>query len=256
MAAVAPTVTVTPSQLTLTALQALIVTIAVTGGAGTPTGSVKLSYGTAFAETLVLQNGIAQFTIPAGQLPTGADLLTGAYTPDANSTAAYTAASGTSTVTVSATPYATRLNGDLAQCSVGLAGAQSQVLGLQEWNIDRKFKTTECTTTDDQGDEANLTSTRSWTASAKFAYIDGDPSQAANIINAITVGQQPVQWNFFPAAVSGRGAWSGLAWVDSYKLSGGVGKLFAFDVTLKGSGKLSFNPQLAPIAGVAQAPNA
>lgn len=247
-----PTVTVTPALASLTTLQALIVTVLVAGSGGVATGSVKLSVGTSFAETLVLAGGGAQFVIPAGQLPVGADTITAAYTPDSNDSLIYNAATGTANVTVSATPFATRLNGDLAQCSVGLTGAQSQVLGLQEWTIDRKFKTTECTTTDDQGDEANLTSTRSWTASAKFAYIDGDPSQAANIINAITVGQQPVQWNFFPDAVQGRGAWSGLAWVDSYKLAGGVGKLFALDVTLKGSGKLNFNSQLAPIAGVAQ----
>jgi hypothetical protein len=252
MAAVAPTVTVTPALSSITVLQALIVSVVVTGAAGTPTGTVKLAYGTSFAETLTLAGGGAQFTIPGGQLPAGTDTLTASYTPDANSSANYTTGSGTANVTVAASPYATRMNGDLAQCSVGLTGSQTQVIGLQEWTIDRKFKTTESTTTDDQGDEANLTSTRSWTASAKFAYIDGDPSQIAQIINAITVGQQPLQWNFFPAAVQGRGAWSGLAWVDSYKLSGGVGKLFAFDVTLKGSGKLNFNSQLAPISGVAQ----
>jgi predicted secreted protein len=150
------------------------------------------------------------------------------------------------------TPAATRLTGDLAQTSVGLTGSQVQTLGLQEWSIDRKFKTVDATTTDDAGDEYNLTSTRSWSASAKFLYIDADPTQATAILNAISVGQQPVQWNFFPDAVLGRGAWYGTAWVDSYKITGGVGKPFAIDVTLKGAGPLHFGAQLAPTSGVAQ----
>jgi predicted secreted protein len=149
-------------------------------------------------------------------------------------------------------PAPTRLTGDLAQTSVGLTGSQTQVIGLQEWTIDRKFKTVDATTTDDGGDEYNLTSTRSWSASAKYLYIDGDTSQVTNILDAISVGQQPVQWNFFPDAVLGRGAWYGKAWVESYKIAGGVGKPFAIDVTLKGAGALTFGAQLAPTSGVAE----
>jgi hypothetical protein len=149
-------------------------------------------------------------------------------------------------------PAATRLTGDLAQTSVGLTGSQAQVLGLMEWSIDRKFKTVDATTTDDDGDEYNLTSTRSWSASAKYAYIDGDTSQLTNILEAISVGQQPAQWNFFPDAVLGRGAWYGTAWVESFKIGGGVGKTFAIDVTLKGAGQLHFAPQLAPTSGAAE----
>jgi hypothetical protein len=138
------------------------------------------------------------------------------------------------------------LTGDLAQVSVGSSTTEIQVLGLMEWSIDRKLKTVECTTTDDAGDEYNLTSTRSWSASVKFAYIDGDASQLSNIINAITVGQQPAQWNFFPDAVQGRGAWSGKGWIDSWKLGAGIGKVFQIDATIKGAGALNFAPQLAP----------
>lgn len=149
-------------------------------------------------------------------------------------------------------PSATRLTGDLAQTSTGLTTAQVQVLGLMEWTIDRKLKTVDSTTTDDAGEETSLSSTRSWTASAKYAYIDTDASQGTQILNAISSAQAAVQWNFFPDAVLGRGAWSGKAFVDSYKISGGVGKVFALDVTLKGTGPLTFGVQLAPASGVAE----
>lgn len=149
-------------------------------------------------------------------------------------------------------PPVTRLTGDLAQTSVGVTGSQSQVLGLMEWTIDRKLKVVDSTTTDDAGDETSLASTRSWTVSAKFAYLDGDTSQATNILNAISSAQTATQWNFFPDAVTGRGAWYGKAFVDSYKLAGGVGKVFALDVTLKGTGPLTFGVQIAPVSGEAE----
>jgi hypothetical protein len=71
-------------------------------------------------------------------------------------------------------------------------------------------------------------------------------------MNAISSSQTAVKWNFFPDAVTGRGAWSGMAYVESYKLTGGVGKLFAVDITLKGTGPLTFGVQIAPAAGVAE----
>jgi len=149
------------------------------------------------------------------------------------------------------TPATSPLTGDLAQTSVG-TGTETQVIGLQEWTIDRKLKTLDATTTDSGGDEVSLPSTRSWTASAKYVYLDADPSQAAQILNAIANAQTAVQWNFFPDAVLGRGAWKGLAFVDSYKLAGGVGKVFGVDITLKGTGPLTFTTQIAPVANQAE----
>jgi hypothetical protein len=150
------------------------------------------------------------------------------------------------------TPAATRLTGDLAQTSVGATGSQLQVLGLMEWTIDKKVKTIDSTTTDDLGHESALASTDSWTASAKYAYLDSDTSQGTDIFSACNSAQTAVQWNFFPDAVVGRGAYTGKAFVDSYKLSGGVGKIFALDVTLKGTGPLTVGVQLTPTGGVAQ----
>jgi hypothetical protein len=150
------------------------------------------------------------------------------------------------------TPAATRLTGDLAQTSVGVSGTQTQVLGLMEWTIDKKVKTVDSTTTDDAGHETALVSTDNWTASAKYAFIDSDTTQAANIFNACNSAQSALQWNFFPDAVLGRSAYTGKAYVESFKLAGGVGKIFALDVTLKGTGPLTIGTQLAPASGVAQ----
>jgi len=146
----------------------------------------------------------------------------------------------------------TRLTGDLAQTSTGVSGTQTQLLGLQEWTVDRKLKTVESTTTDDAGDETALTSTRSWTAKAKYAYLDQDTSQAAQIFNGIGSAQTAVQWNFFPVAVLGRGAWSGKGYIDGYTLTAGVGKLVAVDISIKGTGPLTFATQLALVSGEAE----
>ena len=149
-------------------------------------------------------------------------------------------------------PPVTRLTGDLAQTSVGVTGTQTQILGLVDWEITKKIKKVTCTTTDDAGSEYNLPSTMSWSATAKYAYLDQDPSQLNNILNAIVAGQTPLQWNFFPDAVTGRLAAHGTAFVDGFKLGGGVGKEFALDVTLTGAGPLVFGVQLAPASGVAE----
>lgn len=145
-----------------------------------------------------------------------------------------------------------RLTGDLAQTSVGTTGSEVQVLGLQEWTIDRKVKSIDSTTTDDAGDETYLNSTRSWTASAKYAYLEGDTSQRTNILDNIGSAQTAVVWNFFPDPASSDDAYTGKAFVDSYKLACGVGKIFAIDVTLRGTGPLTRTTQTAPSSGQAE----
>jgi len=149
-------------------------------------------------------------------------------------------------------PATTRLTGDLAQTSVGATGSQTQVLGLVDWEINRKVKSVECTTTDDAGEEFSLPSTRSWRATAKYAYLDQDPSQLAQILNAISSGQTVLEWNFFPDAVTGRYSWKGSAYVDSFKLGGGVGKEFGLDITLVGVGVLTAVVQTAQVSGEAE----
>lgn len=139
-----------------------------------------------------------------------------------------------------------RLVGDLAQTSIGLTGAQTQVLGLMEWTIDWKVKNVDATTTDDQGNEFWLPSTRSWTAKAKYAYIDGDTSQTAQIINQMITEQTLKTWNFFPTVAVGRGCWVGQASIESCTLTAGAGKVVAMDISLKGAGPCTFQAQLAP----------
>jgi subtilase family serine protease len=98
---VAPTVKVTPSPASISAKEPVTVAIAVSGGTGTPTGSVALTSGSYSSPSTALSNGQASIVIPAGTLPVGADALTAKYTPDAASSLTYTSATGSATVTVS-----------------------------------------------------------------------------------------------------------------------------------------------------------
>jgi hypothetical protein len=147
---------------------------------------------------------------------------------------------------------ATRLVGDLAQTSVGATGAETQVIGLIDWSIDWKRKTLDSTTTDDEADETNLGSTRSWTAKAKYLYIDGDASQQDNVLAVIQTPAGAQVWNFFPTVETGRDAWKGSAWIDSITIASGVGKVVGLDVSLKGTGRLTKVAQIAPQSNQAE----
>ena len=95
-AAETPMVTVTPGSSSITTTQALTVTVGVSGGTSnpTPTGSVTLTGGGYTSVATTLGSGSATFTIPAGSLAVGSDMLTANYSPDSSST--YTTATGTS----------------------------------------------------------------------------------------------------------------------------------------------------------------
>ena len=99
-----PTVTVTPGASSITTAQALMVTVAVSGGGGNPTatGSVTLSSTGYTSAATALVSGSASITVPAGSLAIGLDSLTANYTPDANSSSTYNSAIGANTVTVTA----------------------------------------------------------------------------------------------------------------------------------------------------------
>ena len=115
--AVAPTVGVTPASGSITTGQSLSVGVSVVGptGGATPTGSVVLTSGTYTSAATTLSNGSATINIPAGSLAAGSDSLKATYTPDSNSSSAYTSASGTANVTVTALPSPTM--------NVGLSGS-------------------------------------------------------------------------------------------------------------------------------------
>jgi hypothetical protein len=146
----------------------------------------------------------------------------------------------------------TKQTGDLAELSTGLTGAEVQVIGLMEWTIKWKRKTVESTTTDGAGYANKLGSTADWSATAKFAYVDGDASQGA-IRAAITALQTSSQkYNFFNAPTTGRDSYSGNGVLTGIDLSTGVGKIFGMDLTIEGDGPLNILPQIAPATGVAE----
>lgn len=147
---------------------------------------------------------------------------------------------------------ATRLVGDLAQTSVGATGSQTQVVGLLNWSIDWKRKTVDSTTTDDSAHETKLGSTDSWTAKASYLYIDGDTSQATNVLAALQTPAGAVEWNFFPTVATGRDSWKGSAYITGATITSGVGKTVALDVTLDGTGPLTKVAQVAPSSGTAE----
>lgn len=110
---VAPTVTVTPSAIVIASTQAWTVTVDVSGGGGTPTptGSVTLNIGSYVSASTPLSSGSATINVPAGSVQSGNDTLTVNYTPDTASSATYSSASGTASITVpSGTSYLVTVN--------------------------------------------------------------------------------------------------------------------------------------------------
>ncbi|HEX4030851.1 MAG TPA: Ig-like domain repeat protein, partial [Terracidiphilus sp.] len=106
-----PAVTVSASPASITTAQSTTVTITVaaTSGNPTPSGTVTLSSGRYISTPTTLSGGTATITIAAGTLAAGSDTLTASYAPDSSSSAYYSTASGTSSVTVGskATPAVT-----------------------------------------------------------------------------------------------------------------------------------------------------
>ncbi|KAA6456224.1 hypothetical protein DYQ86_25835 [Acidobacteria bacterium AB60] len=99
----AATVTLTPSATSITSIQGLTVnvTVAGSGSAGTPTGTVTLSDGGNYSATAPLASGAASFQIAAGTLQTGTDSLTATYSGDVN----YATTSNSVQITVSPISY-------------------------------------------------------------------------------------------------------------------------------------------------------
>ena len=102
---ITPTVVLTLSGQITTA-QALDVLVSVAGGPNepTPTGTVVLTSGSYTSATAAITNTSIYIDIPAGTLPIGSDPVKVTYTPDASSSATYTSASSTASVTVTLPP--------------------------------------------------------------------------------------------------------------------------------------------------------
>jgi len=97
-----PVVTVTPVTSTVLTGQSLVVTIGVAAPSGTivPTGTVTLTSGTYTSSAATLSNGAALITLPASALSNAVDVLTASYTPDTAGSAFFSAATGSTQVTV------------------------------------------------------------------------------------------------------------------------------------------------------------
>ncbi len=97
-----PMVTVTPSPASITTVQSSTVTVAVSGGAGSPpaTGSVTLSGGSYNSGAITLVSGSASAIVPANLLVVGSNTLTATYAPDQMGAFIYKGATGTNALTV------------------------------------------------------------------------------------------------------------------------------------------------------------
>ena len=97
-----PTVSVTPAASSISTVQSLKVTVAVSGGSGspTPTGTVILSGDSYTSTAAALAGGSAIITVPAATLAVGSDTLSVVYTPDTAGSATYSSGTGAATVTV------------------------------------------------------------------------------------------------------------------------------------------------------------
>ncbi len=99
-----PTVTVSANPSTITTAQGTMVTVALNGTSGAPTGTVTLTSGTYNSGAVTLSGGSAQIMIAAGKLANGMNTLTATYNSGSSS---YNNSSGTGSVMVSASALIT-----------------------------------------------------------------------------------------------------------------------------------------------------
>jgi hypothetical protein len=131
----APTVMLTPSATSVTAAQALTVTVSVSGATGkaTPTGSVVLTGGGFTSASVTLTSGAATIAIPAGSLTVGTDTLTVVYTPDSVGSSTYSSAMGITSVVVT-TPPTFALSVSPANLSIAQNGVGTSTIAVSAMN--------------------------------------------------------------------------------------------------------------------------
>jgi hypothetical protein len=130
-----PTVTVTPASSSISPAQSLQVTVTVNGGSAnpTPTGTVNLTSDSLsyISGAVTLSSGSATFTVPAGSLQLGFNLLIAFYTPDASSSSIYGTSSGNSTaVTVTNTAPGFTITGTVVTVTAGAASGNTSTITL------------------------------------------------------------------------------------------------------------------------------
>jgi predicted secreted protein len=239
MAAVAPTVTVTPSAAAITNVQALPVAVSVTGAGGTALGTVQLTSGTYTSNNITLVNGAATIVVPAAVLAISADTLTVTYTPTGTSIAAYLTGTGTANVTVTIAPVTlpSKLQGYKAQLTyTPPTGAPVVIAGLKD--LEGGFKAEELDSTDhgNNGWKARLLGLLDFEGSAKVDYIAGDASQTY-LLNSI-LNSTTLSITMAPVLSPGSGVASfvGPAIITDWKWDGKNTDLQGVQMTLKGAG--------------------
>lgn len=126
-----PTVTISPASTTINSINSLPVTVTVTSGSGTPTGTIELSnyFGGYLSGKLTLSNGTASTTIPPGSLITGSANLVASYSGDSTFAPAFGSATITVnglTPTITVTPAATTVSkANSLSVTVSVAGVGS-----------------------------------------------------------------------------------------------------------------------------------
>lgn len=245
MPAVAPNVTVTPGQSQITKTQSLLVTVGVAGSGSNPpvaTGTVVLTAGSFISGAGTLANGSVQFLVPPGALPVGpTEALSATYTPDTNSSANYTTATGTANVAVVAITVnlPAKLQGYKAQLAVLIAGVVTLIAGLKD--LEGGFKSDQLDATDHgtNGWKARMPGLLDFEGSATLDYILGDASQKY-LLNAV-LNQSTLTITLLPTDASGSGADSyvGPAIITDFKWNGKNTDLQGVSLTLVGGGPFS-----------------
>jgi subtilase family serine protease len=138
-AKVTPTVSVMPSSSSITTAQGLTVSVTVSGGSGNaaPAGAITLTSGS-YSSQQNLASGATTFSLAAGALSVGKNILSATYTPDASAAGAYTTATQSATVAVvqalgtiaptitAKASIATIADLESVQVTVSLSGANGQ----------------------------------------------------------------------------------------------------------------------------------
>jgi predicted secreted protein len=202
---------------------------------------VSLSSGTYNSPASKLLNGKTIINVPAGVLAVGAAVLTVTYTPDTASTAAYTTATGTANVTVTAVvvQLPSKLQGYMAQLAYNPGTGNVILAGLK--TVKGGFKTDELDSTDhgNNGWKSRMSGLLDFDGSAELDYIEGDASQAY-LLSAV-LNHTPLLLTLLPTMASGSGALSfvGPAIISSWDWSGDNAKLQDVAIKLAGNGPFS-----------------
>ena len=120
---ITPKVKVAVSFSSITALQALTVTVDVSGAGSVmaPTGGVQVKSGGYRSSEASIEKGSATIEVPAGSLAAGKDTLTATYTPSPRSALLYKSGSGANSIAV--TKIVPKVSASLSSTSISTAQA-------------------------------------------------------------------------------------------------------------------------------------